>query len=218
MSFWRKLLGQGPALYRTPDEQARLEARNGLLQFDEIQHLIDKSIAVGKPFKLTSSTLKRLHRAAIHDIYICAGKFRKIAVFITNAQHQPPPPERVPVLVDEMCDYVNSSASRSPIHIAAYLMWRLNWIHPFAGGNGRTSRAVSYLALCAKLGYKLPGAPTIPEQIVADRQPYYSALRQADDAWAAGHLNLSEMESLMQNLLTAQLVGLLDSATQNHAT
>ncbi|MBL8221394.1 MAG: Fic family protein, partial [Bryobacterales bacterium] len=31
------------------------------------------------------------------------------------------------------------------------VMWRLNWIHPFFGGNGRTARSASYLVLCASL-------------------------------------------------------------------
>src|SRR4051812_41331333 len=72
-----------------------------------------------------------------------------------------------------MCDYVNVGGRESPIHIAAYLLWRLNWIHPFSGGNGRTSRAVSYYALCVRLGFVLPGNVTIPEQLTTNRAAYY---------------------------------------------
>ena len=44
-------------------------------------------------------------------------------------------------LVEDMCDYVNENwEAKSAIHLAAYIMWRLNWIHPFADGNGRLSR------------------------------------------------------------------------------
>jgi Fic family protein len=215
VSFWRKLFAKAPSLYKTADEKARLEARNGLLQFDEVLCLIDKSIASRKPFKLTPEMLRRLHHAAIHDIYKCAGTFRKIPVYLTNATHQPPPHEHVRGLVDEMCTYVNSNPHRSPIHVASYLMWRLNWVHPFAGGNGRTSRAVSYLALCAKLGYRLPGSKMIPAQIVTDRDPYYAALRQADNAWTRGVVDVSDMEVMVQNLLASQLVDLLDAAGQS---
>src|ERR1700691_2453032 len=42
------------------------------------------------------------------------------------------------------------------IHLAAYILWKLNWIHPFADGNGRTARAVSYAVLCIKLDGLLP--------------------------------------------------------------
>jgi Fic family protein len=89
-------------------------------------------------------------------------------------------------------------------------MWRINWIHPFAGGNGRTSRAVSYLALCAGLGYHLPGKLTIPEQIVVNREPYYRALDAADLAWSKVIIDVSEMEILLSALLARQL-------TQVHA-
>lgn len=91
-------------------------------------------------------------------------------------------------------------------------MWRVNWIHPFAGGNGRTSRAVSYLVLCSKLGFRLPGTNTIPEQIVANRQPYYSALDAADAAWADGRIDVSEMEQLLAEMLSNQLASVIEAA------
>jgi len=67
-------------------------------------------------------------------------------------------------------------------------MWRVNWIHPFSGGNGRTSRSSIVLLLCARAGTWLGGSEkTIPEQIVDNRQPYYAALDAADAAWSDGH-------------------------------
>lgn len=80
---------------------------------------------------------------------------------------------------------------KSPIHLAAYVMWRLNWIHPFTDGNGRTSRALSYLVLCIRLKMLLPGRTTIPEQIEKDRTPYYKALEAADEAWAGDRIDLA---------------------------
>lgn len=68
------------------------------------------------------------------------------------------------------------------LHLAAYVLWRLNWIHPFVDGNGRTSRAVSYLVLCVKLGCPLPATRTIPERIAANKKRYYDALEMADAA------------------------------------
>jgi len=82
----------------------------------------------------------------------------------------------------------------------------VNWIHPFFGGNGRTARALSYLVLCARLGFRLPGSKTIPDLIVESREPYYVALRTADAAWTDGTLGLTEMESLMESLLADQLL------------
>ena len=112
-----------------------------------------------------------------------------------------------------MCEYVNDNQGKSALHWSAYVMWRLNWIHPFAGGNGRTSRAVSYLVLCARLGYKLVGTDTIPEQIVANRQPYYAALDAADAVWAEQRtVDVSKMEALLGNMLARQLSSVLADA------
>lgn len=117
-----------------------------------------------------------------------------------------------------MCDYVNTNwESLPPSHHAAYLMWRINWIHPFSGGNGRTSRAVSYLVFCVRLGYRLPGTNTIPDQIVANRQPYYEALDAADEAWARGEVNVTLMEDLLSRLLAEQLLSVHESATGKKA-
>jgi len=112
-----------------------------------------------------------------------------------------------------MCEYVNLGWNKPAIHLSAYLMWRINWIHPFFGGNGRTSRAVGYLILCARLGFALPGVPTIPDLIEADREPYYRALQQADEAWDSGSLDIGEMESLMSSILAKQLLAIHKEAS-----
>lgn len=196
----------GPSLFRDQQEKARLEARNGLLQFDEVLALIDQALNSPTAFKLRPSIIQHLHRIAIKGIYTCAGNYRTVPVNITQTDHQPPDWEEAPGLVEETCDYVNDHVDLSPVHLSSYVMWRINWIHPFAGGNGRTARAVSYLVLCARLGYRLPGALTIPEQIVDNRQPYYATLDQADAACREGRLDVSAMEELLSRLLAKQLV------------
>jgi len=120
----------------------------------------------------------------------------------------------VPELLEDLCDYINANLdSATALHLAAYVMWRLNWIHPFDDGNGRTSRAVSYLVLCMKLGYPLPGTNTIPEQITANKSPYYDALEAADAACEKGRADVGELETLLGGYLSAQLVGVIEQAT-----
>ncbi|MDZ4798664.1 MAG: Fic family protein [Bryobacteraceae bacterium] len=203
-------------LCRDPEEKAALEARNGLIQFDEVLKMVDDSQRV--EFKLRPSIIQKLQRLAIKDIYTCAGNFRTGPVHIKGTTHQPPEPESVSEHVEEMCEYVNghwSNHATSALHLSAYLMWRVNWIHPFSGGNGRTSRAVSYLVLCARLGYRLPGIDTIPEQIVANREPYYKALDAADAAWGDKRVDVRAMEQLMAEMLANQLSSVIDKAMGN---
>jgi Fic family protein len=197
-------------LFTDANNKADLEARNGLMQFDEVIRIVEEE---KQAFKLRPSVIQRLQRLAIKDIYTCAGNFRTGPVYINGTTHQPPDPDTVSEHVEEMCEYVNGKGlDAPPLHLAAYLMWKVNWIHPFAGGNGRTSRAVSYLVLCARLGYKLPGTVTIPDQIVSNREPYYQALDAADAAWATGVVDVSVMEQLLAEMLANQLASVIDAA------
>jgi Fic family protein len=104
-----------------------------------------------------------------------------------------------------MCDVVNENADWDPFESAAYLLWRLNWIHPFGGGNGRTSRAVSYQVFCARYGTLLPGSPTVPERIIRDRKLYEQGLRDADEANKAGVIDVSRLVSLWERWIEEQL-------------
>jgi Fic family protein len=188
-----------------------LETRNGAIQFLAVLNYVEEW---GPDSRLTPAILLELQRLAVNQIYTCAGSFRNGPVRIQGVQHQPPDHTEVISLVDSMCLYVNENWDSAPVHLAAYLMWRLNWIHPFFGGNGRTARAISYLALCARLGFKIPGTPTIPESIVAEREPYYLALKSADTAWMDGRLDIGEMEALMGRLLATQLLSVHRLATK----
>ena len=79
-------------------------------------------------------------------------------------------------------------------------------------GNGRTSRTLSYIILCLKLGYILPGSPTIPQQIEEDKTHYIEALEKADSAFLEGEIDVSEMEQMIKAMLARQLIGIINAA------
>jgi Fic family protein len=207
------------SLVQDEDERAKLEARNALRQFDLVAKLINDFLATPeRPFRLRPSTIQNLHREALNGLSQFAGNWRPAGVEIGQSKHTPPGAHLVAELIENMCDYVNENwDSKSPIHLAAYVMWRLNWIHPFDDGNGRTSRAVSYLVLCVRSGMALPGRNTIPEQISTNKEPYYKALEIADEADRAARVDVSVLEELMSNYLAAQLVGIFNSAQTEKA-
>ncbi len=200
------------------DERARRESENAVAQFDMVLDLIEEVTRTEKPFKLRVSIILSLHRRALDGLSAYAGTTRPGDVSIGKSKHAPPPAHRVPELLEDMCDYVNEKWSETtPLHLCAYVMWRLNWIHPFVDGNGRTSRAVSYYALCAKLGYLLPGHETVPEQIAADKEPYYVALEAADNAFENGAVDVSGMESLLDDCIANQLLSAYRDASDPDA-
>ena len=117
-------------------------------------------------------------------------------------------------LVEDLCDYVNSNWSKEPLHLAAFILWRLNWIHPFDDGNGRTSRVVAYCVLCIRLGNNLAGTPTMPELITRHRAAYFAALDAADLALReTGRFDVRRMQSLLASLLAEQLKTVIEIAS-----
>ena len=121
---------------------AEREAANTLRQYDLMSSMVEDALRTGR-FRLRVSSILSLHREALSGLSQDAGSVRRQPVRIQKAEHLPPRYEKVPDFVDDLCDYINDSSEASALHLSAYVMWRLNWIHPFVDGNGRTSRAVS---------------------------------------------------------------------------
>ena len=63
----------------------------------------------------------------------------------------------------------------------------------------------SYLVLSLRAGSLLPGTPTIPDQIVDNRKPYFDALDAADLAFKDSKIDVTKMEDLLASLLANQL-------------
>jgi Fic family protein len=156
----------------------------------------------------------QLHKAALDGLHALAGTWRNTPVTIGGSGHQPPDAAFVSEEAEMMCQHVNENwAQKSAVYLCAYVLWKLNWIHPFSDGNGRTARAVAYVVLSAKLDSLLPGAPTIPEQIAGDKTPYYKALEAADLALKTGKIDVSELEKMLEGMLAKQLLNAAKEAS-----
>lgn len=196
-------------LIADPLEKAQREAENGIRQFEAALALV-RHYTDGKgrddQFSLTQELICEFHRLALDGIHAEAGRYRRGWTTIRGSQHVPPLYTQVSDLVVQMCDYVNEYwYGLDEAELAAYVLWRLNWIHPFTDGNGRTARTVAYAILSLKLGYVLPGSPTIPDQIAADKAPYYRYLEEADDSWKREIVALSGLEKMLETMLEQQL-------------
>ena len=138
------------------DDVVALQARNGLLQFDEIRRLAASGWADPASVLIDAATIQRLHLFATIDIFAFAGVVRDGDVGIGGTGHVPPPAHEVPGHLEDMIAYVRDNWSAKPVHLCAYVLWRCNWIHPFFNGNGRTTRGLAYLVFLLRLGYE-PG-------------------------------------------------------------
>ena len=94
-----------------------------------------------------------------------------------------------------------------PVFLATYVLWRLNHIHPFINGNGRTARAACYFVLCVKVGGWLGGNVILPELLRRERQEYVKALKQVDETASrgAGEIALAPLQDLVSRLLKERI-------------
>jgi Fic family protein len=182
----------------------RIEEQNLLRQYDLLSNCIEIGFEKGIE-AFDKYTLWALDYAAVANISQLGGRYREEPIYVGN--HLPPHYKDVPNLMDRFFSFVheNWTLQDHPTLIAAYALWRLNWIHPFLEGNGRTARAACYYLLCMKQGRLLPGKKIVPERIRENRQPYYDALIAADRAWDNGHFNVTQLAEYLADLLKAQL-------------
>jgi Fic family protein len=202
-------------LITDPHERTLREAENAVRQYAVALDVIRTHVHdAERPFRLRSSLILRLHKEVLDGIHMLAGTFRNTPVKIGGSGHQPVEALMVSEETEHLCEYVNDNwPTKSALHLAAYVLWRLNWIHSFADGNGRTARTVSYVVLSIKLEGLLPGVPTIPDQIASDKTPYYVALEAADAKWkATKQVDVSQLEAMLEGMLAKQLVAAVNSA------
>ncbi len=153
MSVDRSSEAGEPVLVSDPQLVAHIEAENTLRQFDMAMGELDKWLK-SENYKLKPSKIMQLNRVALQRLSKYAGVFRPGEIKITGSSHLPPESDVVPELMEHLCDYVNENwRLKSPSHLAAYVLWKINWIHPFVDGNGRTARVVSYIVMCAGLRF-----------------------------------------------------------------
>ena len=199
------LKGNDPELYE------RVQEKNLIRQYDLLLNCIEIGIKQD-PTSFGKYTLWAFNHVAVTNISQFGGRFREEPIYVGN--HIPPHFKEVPVLMDRFISTIHENWFLwSPTQLAAYGLWRLNWIHPFIEGNGRTARATCYYLMCVRAGQLLPGNKIVPERIRENRVPYVAALRAADRIWNQGNLDFSEMESYLADLLEAQLQDAVDSSS-----
>ncbi len=180
-----------------------LEVANGNRQYDFLQSMVTASLAVERPF-LSQTLIKALNYQAIVCLHVNAGEYRPCPVSV--GQYAPPQHYRVEALMEDFINMVNRRWDTfDPVVLATFVLWRINHIHPFINGNGRTARAACYFVLCVRSGGLLPGNTILPELLRQNRDEYVKALKSADDSLLTGTLDFSELHALVTRLIQLQL-------------
>ena len=124
--------------------------------------------------------LLEAHGLLMAGLIDAPGRFRNGGVGIYRGDqlvHMAPPAARVPDLVNDLLTWLAASAWH-PLLVSCVAHYELEFIHPFADGNGRLGRLWQTLIL-SRWNPLLAWLP-IEEVIRSRQQGYYDSLGQAD--------------------------------------
>jgi Fic family protein len=192
----------------------RLNAVNIINVIEALITLFTAMKAAGPHPMPNEVTLKELHRTATIFLLKNPGEYRDCPVHVRDGSgvviYQPPPHADVQSIMQAFfVELGNIWKTGDALDAAAFALWRINWVHPFKNGNGRTARSFAYCCLCARLGVVLPGSPTVIDQIMTTRADYEAALRVADAAAAKSNgRDMTAMKSYLDRLLQIQIASI----------
>jgi Fic family protein len=153
---------------------------------------------------LSAYEICSIHSLVLADRLEDRGRWRRVPVRIMGASVEPPQPYMIEPMVGELLnDYSTVMTRLYAVERVSLFHLRLEGIHPFVDGNGRTGRLLLNMQLM-QAGY-----PPINVKF-ADRKRYYEAFEdyaatgspQAMTDLVAEYLNerMSSMLSLLENL------------------
>jgi Fic family protein len=150
------------------------------------------------------------HRVMLEGLVDEAGKFRTRSVGIAKGKrivHLPPPADRVPGLMKDLLGWLKRTDAH-PLIAGCVFHYELEFIHPFADGNGRIGRLWQTLIL----SQWHPLFAFLPvETVIRDQQAeYYRILAACDKA--------GNSTAFIEYLLSALLVALRDSPNTDQVT
>ena len=145
------------------------------------------------------------HRLLMAGLVDEPGSFRRGGIGVFKDQqvvHVAPPAQRVPKLMADLLNWLKTTPEH-PLIAGCLFHYELEFIHPFADGNGRMGRLWQTLILSRWQ----PWLAFVPvESVIHERQEaYYQALRQSDQQAEATRFIVFMLEALRDTL--KQLAG-----------
>lgn len=210
MDTWELIEGSVAREIEYLNYQNQMTVLEGLIRFLLAHH---GPTGTGKAPMPDQNALLQLHYSGTLFLLAEPGRYRRIPVVVSgppgskDKPYNPPSWDKVNGLMQHFFRSLSSlwSAGAEPSLIAAYALWRINWIHPFVNGNGRTARAFAYACLSLRLGTIIPGPTTLIELMRNDErnyQEYLIALKEADANERKP--DLGKMQALIERLLGIQ--------------
>lgn len=208
--------------------QASLAIENNTLTLEQVTAVIEGKRVLGHPREIqevrnafaayeamegwdasVEEDLLAAHELLMRGLLDEAGRYRSGGVGIFRGQqlvHTAPPADRVPKLMADLLDWLKNT-NEHPLVASCIFHYELEFIHPFADGNGRMGRLWQTLIL---RNWKPPLAYLPVETVIRDRhEDYYRVLAVADsqaDATPFVEFMLSTFrDALREAVLTDQV-------------
>ena len=168
------LLEHARTFGRQRDER---EVRNYFQLLGHLHDFIDRHEG-----KMAVLLVQEFQRAILDGIVeeSLLGKFRVVQNAVYNAfgkiVYIPPEANDVPVLLEELCAWVNTTPAH-PAIVAAVFHYQFVTIHPYLDGNGRCARSLSLYLLAAR-GFSWREWVPVDRFYALDRKRYYDLLQQ----------------------------------------
>lgn len=179
-------LAEGKKVIAT--DKDKKEVLNYILALEEIPTIAEKK-------KLSKDTLLNIHKIITNSTLASpsdCGSFRNRQVYVGKrifngtgfkevVEYMPPKTERVPELVCEFIDWLNTSKTReiNPVLLAGIVHYEIARIHPFIDGNGRVARLFATLVFYLS-GFDHRRLFALDDYYDRDRNAYYAALKTVD--------------------------------------
>ncbi|NJD77513.1 MAG: Fic family protein [Candidatus Methanoperedens sp.] len=173
-------LAQGRKI--TATRKAQQEVLNYLRVLEDIEKYHEKG-------RINDKIILKLHKDITKNTLEnpeYEGRYRELQVYVGNritgeVIFMPPSPEKVPALMSEFEEWLNSndSSQLNPVLIAGISHYEFVRIHPFVDGNGRTGRALATLLLSLR-EFDIKKFFALDDYYDSDRMAYYRALNSVD--------------------------------------
>lgn len=179
---------------------------NRARQFDFL-HMSWQIAQAGLGLQIDHKFVCELNRYATHYISPQCGQYRR-HYNVKVGEHKP---SEWFLVYEEMEQFLENLYREwnnwDELQAAAYALWGVNHIHPFADGNGRTARALCYFVLCRKHGNWVRGRTSLIELIKNEKHDQYcDILQKMHDAKQPGMMTpLDDMTSFLNDLVLQQI-------------
>lgn len=148
----------------------------------EIVNILKAINWLGRRFKKKEKLIKKdileLHRLTMDSLIFedDLGRLRREPGAIFNqagvAIYLAPSPQEVPILIDQLLDYINGQKEKNTVIRAALAHLSFEKIHPFVDGNGRVGRLI-FQAVLVSGDYQMKNLVAIEEYINKHKDDYY---------------------------------------------